>query len=460
MIVRSPWLNSEDSGVTLSRDKAESVYKDCFEFGGRSYVGTDSHVPSVFFALYRDYLKAQEKYTETEKSQRILIVEKDDLNHDYVVHSDVFMKLWRWHVEKGCALLQVDPDIAGALSEECGIWTPDVGIWQDYALLFKPENSGKGEVKIKLAMVFKGEPQYQKIVDYFDCLREKARVMTVRAGGVELFSQVRGRELIEAERERAASGFPRSPELARAWEEFVNCPKRMVTMKKFLEEVLEPYPKGRILDAATGTGCDSIELTKQGFHVISNEIDYELNEIAYKNSRRELPQVLNLTRYNWRDIGEKYKGQLFDAILVLGNSLCLLLDENDRKRCINQFRKILREGGALIIDERNFPYMLSHKKQVLKKGGFPYKKEVIYCGDIVQGRPVSIDEDLVVFEYTHHLLGPRGRLYMYPFKEGELKRMLEDARFTVVQAYKDLKKAKEYTIKEPPDFFTYVAKKQ
>lgn len=449
-------------GAILDRDKAESVYKDCFEFGGRNYVGTDSNVPSVFFVLYRDYLTAQERYTDAKASQRILVVAKDDLNHDYVVNSDVFMKLWSWHLRKGCELLQVDPDSAKDIAEENGLWTTDVGLWEDYALLFKPENSG-GEPRIRLSIVFKGEEQYENVNKYFNSLLERTHGIAVRAGGVDLVSRDRSRQIIEAERERAISGF--QPDLARRWEDFVNCPKRLETMRSFLKEVLGSYAGGKILDAATGTGCDSIELSRQGFPVVSNEIDYELAEIAYRNSRRELNEVLNLTKYDWRTIAEQYKGDQFDAILVLGNSLCLLLDADDRKKCIDQFVKILKKGGALIVDERNFPNIIRHKKEFVKKGGFRYKREVVYCGEVVQGYPIKIDEkeNLVVFEYSHHILGPVGTLNMYPFQKGEMKRLLEDAKLKVIGTYWDLRKPKEHKEKygqEPPDFFTHVAIKQ
>jgi SAM-dependent methyltransferase len=459
------------AGVVLSRDKAESVYKDCFEFGGRKYVGSDGNVPSVFFALYRDYLTAQEKYTSSKGSTRILVVAKDDLNHDYLVNSKAFMDLWGWHLRMGCELLQVDPNIARDIAEKNQLWTTDIGLWQDYALLFKPVNSGS-EPRIKLSMVFKGEEQYQNVFKYYYAVLEKARGIEVRAGGIDLVSRDRSRQIIEAERGRAISGF--QPDLARCWEDFVNCPKRLKTMKAFLKEVLEPYAGGRILDAATGTGCDSIELSKQGFYVVSNEIDYELAEIAYRNSRRELSEVLNLTKYDWRTIGESFKGNEFDAILVLGNSLCLLLNESDRKKCINQFVSILKKGGALIIDERNFLNILKHKKEFLKKGGFHYKKDVIYCGEVVHGYPIKIsdkneevvpekDQGIVIFEYAHHILGPVGTLKMYPFKSGELKLLLEDEGLKVTNVYWDLKKEKEYKKtygEESPDFFTYIAIKQ
>lgn len=72
-------------------------------------------------------------------------------------------------------------------------------------------------------------------------------------------------------------------------------------------------------------------------------------------------------------------------------------------------------------------------------------------------------EDVVVFGYVHDILGPVGTLEMYPFKKGEMKRLLEDAGLKVVEIYSDLAKEKEYRKiygEEPPDFFTYVAIKQ
>lgn len=454
-------------GAILDRDRAESVYKDCFEYGGQSYVGTDSNVPSVFFVLYEDYLDAQEKYSKTKGSQRILVVDKEDLNHDYLVNSDEWMDLYEWHIAKGCELLQVDPTTAEEIAKKNHLWTTDIGLWQNHALLFKVVNSGGGP-RIKIAMVFKGEEMYQNVHKYYDSLIKFARSIDVQADGIELLP--RDPTLFQ-EREALFQ-----PKLARRWEEFVNCPKRLHTMRRFLKEALAKYSGGRILDAATGNGCDSIELVKQGFDVVSNEIDPHLAQIAYRNSRKELSEVLTLTKWNWKEIGDKYDGPPFDVILVLGNSICLSLNAEEQKSCILQLSKILREGGALVIDERNFPNIIKNKKEFLKKGGFQYKREVVYCGTVVEGYPIVIPDEgekidlkskpkkgIVVFEYAHKIFGPVGTLEMYPFQKNELKHMLEDAGFKVIRTYWDLESnPKEYKKKYgnvPPDFFTYVAVK-
>src|SRR6266508_4714679 len=114
-----------------------------------------------------------------------------------------------------------------------------------------------------------------------------------------------------------------SKDLAQSWNAFVGCDKRLVSEGPFLQRVLRDYKDGIVLDAALGIGCESVFLIQRGYKVISNEINAALLEIAIASSIKRGVK-LNVKSYDWRTIGSKMPGNSLDAIILLGNSLCLV----------------------------------------------------------------------------------------------------------------------------------------
>lgn len=240
--------------------------------------------------------------------------------------------------------------------------------------------------------------------------------------------------------------------LANSWKDFVDCPERLKTLSGFLEKNLLKHKQGYIFDAALGIGCESIYLLNRGYNVISNEIDDTLIQIA-RESAYEHKIKLNITQQDWRDLEMKYRNNYFDGIFILGNSLCLLDDINDIQLTLKNFYKSLTPGGTLIVDERNFPYIVEFKNDILK-GNFRYSGKYIYCGTEVKAVPIHIANDEVIFGYyrNNKLIGS---LKMYPFKKHEMKELLLEAGFRNVKIFSDFKHGYD----KEADFYINVAVK-
>ena len=80
---------------------------------------------------------------------------------------------------------------------------------------------------------------------------------------------------------------------------------------------------------------------------------------------------------NWLNLHETLedlKGEGFDAIICMGNSFAHLPDfagENqDQKKAIDNFHKLLKPGGIMVIDHRNYDFILQH--------GYAPKKNIYY----------------------------------------------------------------------------------
>ncbi len=228
-----------------------------------------------------------------------------------------------------------------------------------------------------------------------------------------------------------------SPHLVNIWREFIDWEKRRQGEGGFLVRTLREHDAQKILDASLGDGCDSIYLIQQGFDVTSNEIDSVFRAKAIEHARKEHVD-LTITTLDWRALDAQFPDACFDAVILLGNSLTYLFTQQDQLAALQQFKKILRPGGVLIVDERNYQYILDHREEILS-GTFNYSGNYVYCGGLVHARPTEIDDDHVVFEYQHQETGEKGTLVMYPFKRGELKRLLITAGFGAITQYSDYK---------------------
>lgn len=252
--------------------------------------------------------------------------------------------------------------------------------------------------------------------------------------------------------QRWASSF--SDELAERWNEYVDCQKRLRTEAPFLRRKLEPYKRGTVVDAALGLGCEAIYLMQRGFTVIGNEIDTRLRERA-KMLAETAGVDLQTSTADWSAFSDTFPRESVDAVLVLGNSICLLADADERSRVCEQFFMSLKRGGVLIVDQRNFDYMFARRNEILG-GEFRYSSRFMYCQKAIEGRPTIIEPSRVrisCFEKANNRL--LGYFDVHPFRGNELRGLVESAGFKDVETYFDFRK-------EPTaqwDFTTLVCQK-
>lgn len=232
--------------------------------------------------------------------------------------------------------------------------------------------------------------------------------------------------------------------------EFIDWDKRRVGEDGFLAEKLKQNNVRKVFDSSLGDGCDSIYLLKEGFDVTSNEIDNVFLNKARQNALADGVE-LNLTYLDWRNLDKELTEESFDAVICLGNSLTYLFKEEDQLQALEQFKKILRKSGILIVDERNFQYILDNKDEILK-GNFKYSGNYVYCGDKVHGVPIEIKSKKVRMEYTHSETGKKGYLTLYPFKRGEMKGLLERTGFPSIKQFSDYKEGEN----PEADFYQYI----
>ncbi len=241
--------------------------------------------------------------------------------------------------------------------------------------------------------------------------------------------------------------------LVEMWGDFINWRKRRQGEKGFLKRILEKNNARKVFESCLGDGCDSIYLLMEGFDVLSNDLDLEFIKKAQENARRENVK-LNITSHDWRELDKYFEKENFDAVLCLGNSLTYLFAKRDQLKTLKQFYRLLKKGGILIIDERNYQYFLDNKDQILE-GNFRYSGKYVYCGNRVHAHPIKITNNKVVMGYNDTTRKKKGYLILYPFGKNELLELLKRTGFKKIKQYSDFKVRHN----KKADFYIYVCKK-
>ncbi len=149
------------------------------------------------------------------------------------------------------------------------------------------------------------------------------------------------------------------------YDRFVNWEERLAVELPFIEQQLTASGAGRVLDTACGTGMHAIELARRGYEVVGADLSVPMIERARENSAAvgcearfvvagfgELAAKLALSRVEG-------VGNNFDALLCLGNSLPHVLTTEALHETLTDFAAVLRPGGLLLIQNRNFDAVMA-----------------------------------------------------------------------------------------------------
>ncbi len=244
--------------------------------------------------------------------------------------------------------------------------------------------------------------------------------------------------------------------LVAMWADFVDWDKKKKGKDyPTLELWFRQHGCTKIFDASAGHGFDAVYLAQRGFTITANELDDGFREACIQNAETNGVR-LELTRFDWRDIPDSLAGT-YDAVYCLGNSLTYLLEREDQVRAVKNLAKLVRIGGIVVIDHRNYEYMLKERENILQNSrtNFRFKRECCYYGDKVSGYPIDISEERVVMEWAHSGTGIRTKMPLYPVIREEMKKIMEASGLEV-------KTCGDYSFpaSEESDFFEHVGIKK
>jgi len=182
---------------------------------------------------------------------------------------------------------------------------------------------------------------------------------------------------------------------AKVWHLYVgDVETRLSNYKQTLLKILKDCGAKVVCDAACGIGIDSVMLLEEGYEVVSCDADRTFLRKT-REMRQKRPDLADwqIGFGDWLDLKSakvQHPAEGYDAIICIGNSFTTLPDFEGGNRthlkALQNFKDLLKEGGVLVIDHRNFEYTLAHKKFA------PSSQECIYYNS---GRVFNVRADLV-----------------------------------------------------------------
>ncbi|WP_082060997.1 class I SAM-dependent methyltransferase [Pseudomonas abietaniphila] len=212
------------------------------------------------------------------------------------------------------------------------------------------------------------------------------------------------------------------------WDELIDWNKRAEGEGAFFSQRLLKAGACRILDASCGSGFHSVQLRRAGFDVTASDGSPTMVRQAKANFARHHLQIPALC-CDWHALDPRQLG-MFDAVLCLGSSLCHVFEEAERIAVLKRFRRLLRPGGVLLVDQRNF--------QAILAGQFTSSGRYYYCGKTAKVTLGELHDSLCEFVYTF-ADGACYRLRVFPILPGRLRAEMTAAGFEVQQSYGDFK---------------------
>ncbi len=219
-----------------------------------------------------------------------------------------------------------------------------------------------------------------------------------------------------------------SSDFVSRWDELIDWDKRAAGEGPFFTDLLLHAGACRIFDASTGSGFHAVQLRKAGFDVTACDGSPTMVERARANFASRRLDIPILCR-DWRRLDPRQLGT-FDAVLCLGSSLCHVFDEGERIEVLKRFRGLLRPGGVLLIDQRNF--------QAILEGHFVSSGRYYYCGKTARVTLGELSPSLCEFVYTF-ADDASYRLRVFPILPGRLRSELMSAGFEGVKSFGDFK---------------------
>jgi class 3 adenylate cyclase len=439
------------------------------------YIGVDSHPPSRFLKVHPFLLETLAsrnanndsadvglaEHAECHAIRRVRIVpfSRKELQDDFNDRPDVASDYFDQHYQYDVTLLSVDRRIRDQARNDVlrGTWTSDMGLWLNTAALLFASSLDAASNRLELQLVYPDDARFKQCVRYVRRLIEHAKLVRLRG------EKISTEPLSPEDKEHLLWDLDAmfEPGLADVWDEFVEAPKRVFGLGPFVDSHIQRInvDKARVLDAATGTGCDSIYLLEQDHDVTSNEIEHRLIRHA-REAATNADVSLNITRFDWRHLEHLAAPESYDVVLALGNSLSCLSTESDVRMVLARFAHLLRPNGLLIVDERNYPVIFKNKKRMLQRN-FRFPGRVVYCSTSIQARPAEIprkpgfDNQMLTLEYLREDGTPVGHFDVLPFAEGQLEGLLEDSGFASVERFYNLEQPNGN--REESEFITYVA---
>ena len=229
------------------------------------------------------------------------------------------------------------------------------------------------------------------------------------------------------------------------WDDLIGWDGREEGERNFFGRMLNIHEVKSVADIACGTGYHAIKLAAAGFQVTATDGAENMIRQTQANAKTMGVPLVEASVVDWRDLDTKFGANRFDALVCLGNAFTHLFDHEARRDALASMQAVLKPGGMLLLDHRNYDSIVDQ--------GYSSKHKYYYTGDGTNVRPVNVTRTEVKFEYD---FGKRGKHYLtlYPLRQNYVQFLLEDAGFVDITRYGDFERPFDHY---EPDFIQQVA---
>lgn len=214
-------------------------------------------------------------------------------------------------------------------------------------------------------------------------------------------------------------------------------PEEMLSFDSFFERHRDLFgslpPDASILDCACGIGTDAIGLARRGYRVQGSDASETLVAEARKRVHAAGVEV-PLAACSWEELPERFD-ERFDLALCTGNAISHCLSEGAIMRSLIAMRNILKDGGLLVVDSRNWEKVLSERPglevadRVYVRNGARCIPMHLWSFPDRQDEPHGFEIVLLFLDEAGHITDRRYRLEYRPFRVRELLDLLAGAGF-------------------------------
>ncbi len=147
---------------------------------------------------------------------------------------------------------------------------------------------------------------------------------------------------------------------AARWDELVDWQRRLEVEGAFLNRVVAGTSAGReLLDIACGTGFHAAHFARSGYRVDAADGSAEMVERARANLI-DLGGGIRIEQMSWQAL-RPLSAHRYDAVICLGSSMPHASAEQ-RRALLRRIHGLLAVGGVLLVDHRNFDYIVDHQQ--------------------------------------------------------------------------------------------------
>ena len=203
------------------------------------------------------------------------------------------------------------------------------------------------------------------------------------------------------------------------------------------QKLLDSLPAGaKILDCACGIGVHVLALARRGYAVQGTDASTEMVARSRETARKQNVDV-RFAVCSWQNLPQVFGGE-FDMAVCGGNAIGHCRDEAEMLSSLRGIRGVLKDGGLLVLDSRNWEKLRAEKPRFHLLGA--RVRNGVRCVPLyVWNFPPDwadphVIEVVLIFETDGATTYRAYRITYYPFRHEQLLDRLAKAGFAAIES--------------------------